>query len=87
MHNPYIEVDLTPGEKKLVMEFAPWFIMDPVTQMDLKNPRKKWIRFKAGAIYEVIGELSYHCNRCRSVYKQDMLDALASHFESYEKRK
>ncbi len=78
----YIEIDLQPDEKRLILELASFFVRDELTQADLKNGRKKWIRFRQHAISEIVGELSYHCNRSRSVYQSELLDALIGHIEA-----
>ena len=78
----YIAIDLQPDEKILVLELASYFVRDEVTQADLKNGRKKWIRFRQHAISEIVGELSYHCNRSKSTYQAELLDALIGHIEA-----
>lgn len=78
----FIEVDLHADEKKLILELAGFFVVDEVTQADLKNSRKKWIRFRPHAISQIIGELSYHCNRSKSAAKSELLDGLCCHFEN-----
>jgi hypothetical protein len=78
----FIEVDLHAEEKTLILELAGFLVVDEVTQSDLKNGRKKWIRFRSHVVSEVIGELSYHCNRSKSAAKSDLLDALCCHFEN-----
>lgn len=78
----FIEVDLHVKEKKLVLELAGFLVVDEVTQADLKNDRKKWIRFRSYAVSQIIGELSYHCNRSKSVAKSERLNALCCHFEN-----
>ncbi len=77
----FIEVDLEAGEKKLILELGGFWVMDETTQADLRNGRKKWIRFRADVVSELIGELSYHCNRCRNVYQLELLDELICHLE------
>lgn len=77
----FVEVDLHAEEKKLILELAGFLVVDEVTQADLKNGRKKWIRFRPYVISELIGELSYHYNRSRSAYKSELLDALIGHLE------
>jgi UDP-3-O-[3-hydroxymyristoyl] glucosamine N-acyltransferase len=78
----FIEVDLHADEKELVLELAGFLVVDEVTQADLKNGRKKWIRFRPYVVSQIIGELSYHCNRSKSAAKSELLDALSSHFEN-----
>lgn len=78
----FINIDLHADEKKLILELAGFWVMDETTQMDLKNSRKKWVRFKPYTVPEIIGELSYHCNRCRSAAKAERLDALSCHLEN-----
>jgi hypothetical protein len=78
----FIEVDLHADEKKLILELAGLWVTDEITQADLRNPRKKWIRFRRDVFSEVIGELSYHCNRCRNAARSELLDALISHLEN-----
>jgi hypothetical protein len=78
----FIEVDLHADEKELVLELAGFFVVDEVTQADLKNGRKKWIRFRPHVVSEVIGELCYYYNRCKSAAKSELLDALISHLEN-----
>lgn len=78
----FIEVDLHADEKELVLELAGFLIVDEVTQADLTNGRRKWIRFRPYVVSQIIGELSYHCNRSKSAAKSERLDALSSHFEN-----
>ena len=78
----FIDVDLHADEKKLILELAGFWVTDETTLADLKNSRKKWIRFKPDVVSEVIGELSYHYNRCKSAAKSELLDALIGHLEN-----
>jgi hypothetical protein len=39
------------------------------------------IRFRAHVVSDVIGEFSYHYNRCRNAYKSERLDELIGHLE------
>ena len=82
----YIEVDLNNEEKQVILKLAPFFVTDPITNRDLQNKRKKWIRFHPMALTDVIGELAYHFNRSRSNYQYHLLDELIDHMENYEKR-
>lgn len=77
----YIEVDLRVYQKKLVLAHAGFLLEDETTQADLKNGRKKWIRFRPDVISDVISELTYHFNRCNSDDKSELLDELISHLE------
>ncbi|NMQ26323.1 hypothetical protein E4Q23_00200 [Candidatus Accumulibacter phosphatis] len=77
----FIEVDLDADEKKLILELAGFWVMDETTQADLKNGRKKWVRLRLHVVSELIGELSYHCNRCRNARKAERLDELICHLE------
>ena len=77
----FIEVDLHTHEKKLILELAGFWVTDETSLADLRNPRKKWIRFNPFVVSELIGELSYHYNRCRNAYKSELLDELISHLE------
>lgn len=78
----FIDIDLYPNEKKLILELAGFWVTDETTQADLNNGRKKWVRFKPYVVSELIGELSYHYNRCKSAAKSELLDALISHLEN-----
>lgn len=78
----FIDVDLHADEKKLILELAGFWVTDETTLADLKNSRKKWIRFKPDVVSEVIGELSYHYNRCKSAARSELLDALIGHLEN-----
>jgi hypothetical protein len=78
----FVEIDLHANEKKLILELAGFWVTDETTQADLHNARKKWVRFEAHVVSEVIGELSYHYNRCKSAGKSELLDALISHLEN-----
>lgn len=78
----YIEIDLHAHEKKLILELAGFWVTDETTRGDFSNSRKKWVRFKPHVASELIGELSYHCNRCKSAAKSELLDALISHLEN-----
>ncbi len=81
----YIEVDLDKYQKQAILKYASFFVTDGTTNGDLLNRRKKWIRFNRHALSEVIGELSYHFNRCKSNDLFYFLDELIDHLESYEK--
>ena len=78
----FIDVDLLAIEKKLILELAGFWVTDETTLADFKNARKKWVRFGPYVVSELIGELSYHCNRCKSAAKAELLDALISHLEN-----
>lgn len=86
MEKNFIEVDLNSTEKRLIMELASFYVFNEITLSDLKNGRKKWIRFNAYTITDVIGELSYHFNRCNNMRKSEILDELICHLEFYEKK-
>ncbi|MEF8727180.1 MAG: hypothetical protein V5B34_03030 [Accumulibacter sp.] len=77
-----IEVDLRGDGKKLILDLAGLWVSDETTQADLRNRRKKSIRFRRDVFSELIGELSYHCNRCRNAYQLERLDTLIDHLES-----
>lgn len=78
----FVEVDLHSTEKKLIRDLASFYVRDDVTQADLANGRKKWLRFRSTTIDEIIGELSYHYNRCESAAKSEQLDELIVHLEN-----
>lgn len=78
----YIEVELHAHEKKLILELAGFWVMDETTLADFRNQEKEWVRCKPYLVSELIGELSYHYNRCRSAAKSELLDALIIHLES-----
>jgi hypothetical protein len=80
----YIAVDLDNDQKKAILHYAPFFVTDEITKNDLSNIRKKWIRFKPYALSEVIGELSYHFNRCKKKELFYFLDELIDHLENYQ---
>lgn len=84
MKHEYVEVDLNSDEKKIILKLASFFINDEVTQADLTNVRKKWIRFRPNEISSIIGELSYHFNRCKNNNMFNMLDELIGHLEIIE---
>ncbi len=86
MTNEYIEVDLDKEEKLAVLKYASFFVSNAATHKDLLNKRKKWIRFKPHSLTDVISELSYHFNRCKSDDQFCFLDQSISHLENYEKR-
>lgn len=77
-----IAIDLHPDEKKLILDLAGFWVTDETSLADLRNPRKKWIRFNPSVVSELIGELSYHYNRCRNAARSELLDALISHLEN-----
>jgi hypothetical protein len=85
MTTSYIQVDLAPEEKVAILKYADFFL-DETTKADLLNKRKKWIRFKKYVLSEVIGELSYHCNRCKDNCMLGLLDELICHLEYYERQ-
>ena len=78
----FTEIELHADEKKLILKLAHFYVTDEVTLADLKNARKKWIRFHTGTVDSIIGELSYHYNRSRSTYQSEQLDELISHLET-----
>ncbi|MCF8208978.1 MAG: hypothetical protein K9K38_06190 [Rhodoferax sp.] len=78
----FIEVDLQADEKKLILEVAGIWVTNETSLADLKNGRKKWVRFTPFELPQLIGELSYICNRSKSAAKAEFLDALASHLEN-----
>jgi hypothetical protein len=80
----YIEVDLNNDQKKAILHYASFLVMDEITKNDLSNVRKKWIRFNSPELSELIGELSYHFNRCKKRELFDFLDELICHLESYQ---
>jgi hypothetical protein len=84
MKHEYVEVDLNSDEKKIILKLASFFINDELTQADLTNVRKKWIRFRPNEISCIIGELSYHFNRCKNNYTFNMLDELIGHLENID---
>lgn len=86
MKNNYIEVDLKQEQKQAILKYASFFVANEITKGDLLNKRKKWIRFDQYALTEVIGELSYHFNRCKSNDLFYFFDELIDHLETYEKR-
>ena len=86
MKNEYIEVDLDKTEKQAILKYASFFVTDEITNADLLNKRKKWIRFNRHSLPDVIGELSYHFNRSKSNELFYFLDELIDHLENYEKR-
>ncbi len=83
MCNEFIFVDLDNEQKSIVLDKAPFHIFDDETMKDLMNKRKKWIKFKNTTITDVIGELSYHYNRCNDEYESMLLDELICHLENY----
>lgn len=84
MKHEYVEVDLNSDEKKIILELASFNINDEFTQTDLANIRKKWIRFRPNEISSIIGELSYHFNRCKNNNIYNILDELIGHLEIIE---
>lgn len=86
MSSEFIEIDLNKEEKEAIIDLAGFFVRDSTTNGDLLNKRKKWIRFNKHALPDVIGELSYHFNRCKNDDKFYFLDELISHLETYENR-
>ena len=79
----FIEVDLRADEKKLILELAGFWVTDETSLADLRNPRKKWIRFNPFVVSELIGELSYHYNRCTNAARSELLDALSAILKTY----
>ena len=80
-----IQIDLTNEEKTAVLKYADLFIFDEQTKSDLNNKRKKWIHFTHTQLELVIGELSYHFNRCKNDYQFHFLDNLIGHLEYHER--
>ncbi|MFC1584556.1 hypothetical protein ACFL5V_03300 [Fibrobacterota bacterium] len=85
MNAEYIEIDLTLAQKKAVLKYAGVSVFGGVINQDLKDKRKKWVRFDKFEIADVIGELTYHLNRSKSDSTIDFLDELICHLEYYEK--
>jgi len=83
MTTNYIQVDLDPEQKAVILKYADSFL-DETTKSDLLNKRKKWMRFKKYVLSEVIGELAYYFNRCKNDYMFGLLDDLICHLEYYE---
>lgn len=79
----YIAVDLDNDQKKLILKLASLWVRDEVTQADLNNNRKKWIRFRKYALSEVAGELAYYFNRSKNRGQAAYLDELIEHLEAY----
>ena len=86
MMKKYIEIDLTQAEKSAILKYANFYVTDEKTKADLSNKRKKWIRFVTYELSSVIGELSYHFNRCKDNDMFYFLDELISHLEAYERQ-
>jgi len=84
MEEKYIEIDLDNEQKAAILKYAGFFVSDNITEVDLKNKRKKWIRFRPGVAREVAGELAYHFNRTKSNRLFHLLDELIDHLEYYE---
>ncbi len=78
----YTEVDLTRYEKVLVLEYASFYI-EGITVRDLKNDRKKWIRFETNTLNDIISELCYYYNRCTKADLSYALEELSGHLENY----
>lgn len=85
MSDEFIIVDLDTEQKSIILDKASFFLFDDETKDDLKNKRKKWIRFKRATLTEIIGELSYYYNRSKNEYESMMLDELISYLEYHEK--
>ncbi len=85
MATEYIEIDLTQAQKMAVLKYAGVCVFGGVISQDLKDKRKKWIRFEPFNITDVIGELTYHLNRSNDDATIDFLDELICHLEYYEK--
>ncbi len=77
----YIEIDLTNDEKEAILNHSGFIITSDITKNDLSNKRKKWIRFNPTSLPDIIGELSYKCNRSRNDYEVFFLNDLACHLE------
>jgi hypothetical protein len=85
MSDNFILVKLEQRQKAMVLDEASHCISDDETINDLKNKRKQWIRFHKFSINDIVGELSYVCNRSTSARKSMLLDELISDLEYYEK--
>ena len=86
MSDRFILVDLDKEQKSIVLDKALFYIFDDETIEDLKNNRKKWVRFKGMTLTEIIGELSYYYNRSNNDYEGMVLDELIGHLEYYERQ-
>ena len=85
MTEKYVSVYLNNAEKQAILKFACSFVTEETTQQDLLNKRKKWIRFNRHALSEVIGELCYYINRCKSDRWLYFLEELIDYLEDCEK--
>jgi len=79
-------VDLDREQKAIILDKASFYIFDDETTEDLKNNRKKWIRFNPTALDEIVGELSYYYNRSNNDYESMVLEELIGHLEYYERQ-
>ncbi len=84
MSSEMVEVDLTKEEKAAILNLTEFVICDDVTKADLRNGRKKWIRFSSFGLEQVIGELCYNFNRCDDDLLFCFLDELIGHLECYK---
>lgn len=84
MTDKIIKVDLTATQKEAVLKYAGFSLMTQESKQDLANPRKKWIRFTSYELKELVGELSYHFNRCKGDWTFYLLDELISHLEAHQ---
>ena len=87
MNDRLILVDLDKEQKSIVLDKASFYIFADETKADLNNNRKKWIRFEATTLTEIIGELSYYFNRSKNTYDSMVLDELINHLEYYERQR
>lgn len=81
----YIEINLQPEDKSLLLYLAASLIDDPTTLADLRNGRRRWIRFTHQTIFYLVGELSYQFNSGKNVAQLEVLDELIGALEIYLK--
>ncbi len=79
----YIEIELTNDEKEAILNHSGFIITSDITKKDLSDKRSKWIRFNSTSLPDIIGELSYKCNRSRNDNEVFFLNDLASHLENH----
>lgn len=84
MTERFIEVELDNEQKAMVLKYADFFVTHETTKADLKNKRKKWIRFQPYYLSQIIGELCYYFNRCEDDDEFHRLDRLISELEAYD---
>jgi hypothetical protein len=79
----YLDISLDAFSKKTILKNLEFIILDENTINDLKNKRKKWVRFTTFDLNQTIGELNHVLVHSRSKQQIDFLAMLISDLEHF----